>query len=505
MPVQIIPYSFHELAQQIAACTRQDPAIVRKKSHLAYFESYFAYYQTDAITIVVENDYVDHDFMDDYAAYYVRCLLGKYSSTCTRLHFFTKDFSADDLFALASNAPSSLNAISLQEAYLGFIVVRPIPSTFVGRTCLRTYGEDGHRHYPVTRTYEAHLLGLRLTVTSLAFQEQDRIVAACATSALWSVLHGTGVLFHHAIPSPVQITRIATEFYALTGRTFPNHGLYPEQMCGVIRHVGLEPEMVQVKTEELLKATAYAYLRAGIPLLMNSFLHDMDDPDAPSEGHAVGLTGYSFGPYAIPHPTTGTLLCSSKIDKFYVHDDQVGPFARLEFGGPTISMNINGIAPTDVSLTLKSSWIGRNGTRDSVLFNPFMLILPLYNKIRIGIASILNRVFELNDELERLRNMGVGSPRWTKPLEWDVFLCLGHELKANLRDENLLGPDELVSYLNASLPRFLWRARALLDQVPAFELLYDATDIEQGNFLLGLLQYDRDFCGQVFGEPAPTS
>ena len=32
---------------------------------------------------------------------------------------------------------------TLQKNYLGFIVVKPLPSTVVGRTCLKTYDDDG--------------------------------------------------------------------------------------------------------------------------------------------------------------------------------------------------------------------------------------------------------------------------------------------------------------------------------------------------------------------------
>ncbi len=96
---------------------------------------------------------------------------------------------------------------------------------------MKTYPKGKRRHYPATRRYDAHLLGLELAVESLAFQEQDTVAAACATSALWSVLQGTGVLYHHAITSPVEITKNATEHVRDASREFPNYGLYPVQMA----------------------------------------------------------------------------------------------------------------------------------------------------------------------------------------------------------------------------------------------------------------------------------
>ena len=57
-----------------------------------------------------------------------------------------------------------------------------------------------------------------LRVKSLSFQEQDHEVAACATSALWSIFHGTGKMFQHPILSPVEITKVAFEIMPLDTR-----------------------------------------------------------------------------------------------------------------------------------------------------------------------------------------------------------------------------------------------------------------------------------------------
>jgi len=83
--------------------------------------------------------------------------------------------------------------------------------TIIGRTCLKTYGDDGgRRHYSSTQLVTSHLFGIPLQINTLPFQEQDSVVAACATSALWTVFHGSGYLLQHTIPSPVEITKKTT-------------------------------------------------------------------------------------------------------------------------------------------------------------------------------------------------------------------------------------------------------------------------------------------------------
>lgn len=131
---------------------------------------------------------------------------------------------------------------SLQQNYLGFIVVKPLPMTIIGRTCLVTYPKEGgkDRYFPIIRKYNVNLFGINLSVKSLAFQEQDNVVAACAASALWSVLHGTGILFQHSILSPGEITKEATKQLPIETRTFPNKGLSVEQMAHAIQSVNLD-------------------------------------------------------------------------------------------------------------------------------------------------------------------------------------------------------------------------------------------------------------------------
>src|SRR5277367_3606961 len=43
-----------------------------------------------ARTIVIETKYVDGDYLDDYASFYVKCF-EDYPKTCKRLHFFATD------------------------------------------------------------------------------------------------------------------------------------------------------------------------------------------------------------------------------------------------------------------------------------------------------------------------------------------------------------------------------------------------------------------------------
>lgn len=279
---EVHSYDVVTLERVIADKSGSSPEVISKKLHRDYFEGYFDF--ISAKTIVVENDYFDRDYLDDFAGYYVRCF-ERYDRVCTRFHFFSTAFSSKDFSKFLCGDINGISSDSLSESYLGFIVLKPLPQTLIGRTCLKTYPPEGRRHFPITRPYHANLYGLDLTVDSLAFQEQDQVVAACATSALWSVFQGTGLLFQHQILSPFAITEAASERFPVEERTLPNRGLTTAMMVHAIRRLGLEPHLVNVSEEYVLKGTLYAYLRGHIPMILGIELIDTSKKDPRSLGY----------------------------------------------------------------------------------------------------------------------------------------------------------------------------------------------------------------------------
>ena len=128
-------YSIGALKRLLASVSGATPDVVDKKLHTVYLEEYFA--KIGARTVVVEHDYVDRDFLEDFAGYYVRCFR-RYKSRCARLHFFSFAFTNDQFENLLTLDPGTVTGKRLADAYLGFIVVKPLPRTIIGRTCLKT-------------------------------------------------------------------------------------------------------------------------------------------------------------------------------------------------------------------------------------------------------------------------------------------------------------------------------------------------------------------------------
>lgn len=458
--------------------------LILSKQHLLCLEDYFTHIDTK--TIIVEEDYVNRDFLEDYSSYYVRSFK-EYKRSCVRLHFFLNTITEKGFSDILEGQPNGITVSDLQENYQGFMVLKPLPTTIIGKTCLATYEHDNRRHFPVIRSYKANLFGIQLSIDSLAYQEQDSIVAACASSSIWSAFHGTGILFQHSLPSPVEITSWATKYFPFANRHFPNKGLTGEQMAIAIREVGLEPYLYNVQTYDTLKATTYAYLKGKIPVVLGFNIWDTQNnspaqPATHKGKHAVTITGFSIG-----GAISGTFeninnltLTSSKIDKFYVHDDQMGPFARMEFQGNVVHYD-NQQLPC-----IETGWRDSNQGTGNIKASPDIIITPLYHKIRIPFEAVLKSINFFNGlfvpVLGKVPNFSL--------FEWDIFLSDIRDFKKDILDDVNIVPAEKKNILVQKFPKYLWRAIGLIGNNKKIEFVFDATDIDQGSFYHSTVIYD---------------
>lgn len=487
--VEVWSFDTVERAQIIDILSRHpiaDKGYVELKPHVDYLVDY-----CNAIgvkTIVVEPEYVDRDFLEDFAGYYVRCF-ADYSSTCARLHFFNFKFTRRQLNGcLLGKAPKLKDRLQQRDNYLGFVVIKPLPRTIVGRTCLQAYPENGRRHF-VKRDYKVNLYGIELvTRGTLAFQEQDHAAAACATSALWSAFQGTSIVFNHHIPSPVEITKAALSRFPMAERGLPNSGLHDIQIANGIRSVGLDPVPFNIDPHKVSEAIltiqdiTYAYLKCGIPALLGVRLLGL--PDNP--GHAVAVTGFSLGLAApTPRGKTGFLLRSSRIDKIYAHDDGIGPFARMALQTP------GSTGPG--SLMLTTNWRDEKGILGNVFAIPDIILVPVYHKVRIPYNSVLESVISFDAWIEELAKKHF--KLFSERLEWDIYLTTVNDLKIEIERDLPIRGAYRKAVLQQPMPRFMWRATARVQGQPVLDLLFDATDIDQGSFFTRAIEYD---CGLAY-------
>ncbi len=288
--------------------------------------------------MVVESPYVDRHYLEEFTGYYATSLRPP-PSKVGRIHFLTEAFAEDWLTTLLATAATDYEGVSkrLATSYLGFMVVRPIPAAPVGRTVLRPYARQGGRCFGPERSQNrAHLGGVEIAFEGVPFQQQDQGVAACATTALWSALAKVARNDGIRPSTPLTVTESATRHLA-SGRVFPSGGLDLQQMVAAIRSVGYSPHAFKPEGEHgLFRAALSTYVRSGIPVILQVRFEDDDD------SHAIAVVGLRENEPAedvtliseVSVEIEGTVLRFAPVTRLYVHDDRLGPYARMKFVQP---------------------------------------------------------------------------------------------------------------------------------------------------------------------------
>lgn len=159
-----------------------------------------------ALSVLVEDDYLDRDFSEAYSAYY-STTFRRHSKLCTRLLFFADDISFVNTTTDAEELSNQLEASS----FLGQVVLRPISQAPVSHALLAAPpAPANHEGYLLVRSkHTSHVWGAELSVEGVPMTQQDSRVGACAQATIWVAARH----FHHRHRGPwlstVSITRAA--------------------------------------------------------------------------------------------------------------------------------------------------------------------------------------------------------------------------------------------------------------------------------------------------------
>lgn len=491
---EILPYSIDVVCASINDFTDTPISIIKRKPFIGYLNSYIKHFskEKDDISILIEKQYIDRSYIQDYSAYYVKCF-NHYKRDCVRIHFF--NCNQNELKNINNfDELSEEKEISLIRQYLGFIVIRPIPSTFIARACLKRYEnpEDNQRHYIISRVVKTHLLGLEFSVETVPFIEQDRVLSVCATSALWSFFNAHLNVDKNQIPSPYQITTTAINMNAMSvvSPDQMDSGLTIDMMCNCLKAMGLVPQFFEIKEQNksFFYELIHVFVSSGIPVVLGLTVFDKKPNEELRKSggkglHAVVVLGDELGD-EINFPKKDFKISTSaeKLAKLYIHDDRIGPYARLEYN------ESNWILPYDEQIS--------NAVHNTEYYEPTDIIIGLYPKIRLPFATVWNFAYYLN---ENIRTLFESHPDLDKrevkivkdgfnAIFWDFKLEDGSDLKKRIRKtENLYESKERL--LGLSLPHYCWIVKAYIRNQLLFEVVLDATDVSQGKYLVDVLFY----------------
>ncbi len=430
-----------------------------RSTHGSYLLDYLDHHE--AKTVVVEEEYVDRDFLIDYAYFYSRSFKPINRFT-TRYHFFDFPFTEAD-FNGYLEAGDQDTIDMLNKGYIGFVVIKPIQKSIkgkrdldlVGRTILRPYEEwEGKdRRVFVKYKHKVSLFGITLELDSLPFQTQDAAVGACATAALWVSMFPLKELFGIRPQSPVEITEKSNAFPS-TYRNFPSEGLTVMQILDFMKKVGLDAESIKIMSDfrdiedqpqckvELSEVSNIirSYINCGLPIIAQ--LRMEKKSSAEPAYHAAVISGYRQNEY-------------NEITELYVHDDGIGPYHHVK--------------PLEGFFKWENDWIkGEDSKYSAVYVQQFMI--PIYTKMRLTFVKMLA---QYKEGMPTIRKQG---------LEPELFLTLLNPYKKYLLGKKFTKKTKI---LTDKFPRFLWvirsidRNRFIPDQGSLIisDELYDATSV----------------------------
>lgn len=337
-------------------------------------------------TVIVENHYIDHVFMQDDVVYYVRSLRS-YPNYTKRAHFFSKSFDDTywhEMIGRAGDGEYLEIQKTLQSWYIGFSIIRPLPGSPVGRTVLPAKAPNAPSEtcssFMTTRTHKVHLAGISLHLDGVPFQSQDQGVSACATTALWSALDCVAATEEITVSSPASITESATRYPLQEGRRFPTEGLTVRQICEATRAAGFSPLVIRSNSaagnsvaDDALQIFSYA--RSGFsPVLA------LDPAEDDGPGHAVCCVGLRKGPTK-PQTDPGYQFreASSGLRGLYIHDDRLGPYAFAKLSPLTDSES------REIRTCIAIEWPDAKPVDDWILH---AIVIPVPQKLRLTISGL---------------------------------------------------------------------------------------------------------------------
>ncbi len=444
-----------------------------------------------ARAVMIEPNYFDRDYLSEFTAFYATSSAG-YPNICRRVHYFAADITRERFEMAVGGDRESL--LELEHSYLGHVILRPIPGAPIGRTVLKVYADDQGisagtpRVMEPARRYEAHVAGVTLPVSGLAWQQQDSAVGSCATVALWSMLHSSAFDDHHAIPATAQITASAHWAAPNGNRVFPaTAGLHISQMLEVIKGHNLAPVVIsgdQHPDDEFSRARfctlVGSFVRSGYPVLVNGWLEE--DERSP---HAVCIVGFRT-PALATVPDGEAMLADENLEVVYVHDDNLGPNARFRIDDSRGSVSLVPEAPPPRGA---GAWPTQNPTQTYHPITPTEIVVAVHQELRTDPLELQRAAIEyaswLPSALEHEANergvlestgMIVGS-RFIRLREYveDVLAVTLRERPPEVLSQARLAIWEQV----APMSLHIGLVRVSLGTQPMMDILFDTSDSDR--------------------------
>lgn len=375
----------------------------------------------DDLFSIVEFPYVDKVYRDSFYSYFSSKHMN-YQRDCIRVSLFSEELSLEDL----------TNFELLKSSYLGYFIIRPLKSAFLGRALIspKAFKENGFKVCLCSN--ESMVLGHKIQVQGFPHSSQDGETITCAETTIWGLMDYFGnkyAEYSPALPSKI----ISTLKSVSMERQLPSKGLNVKQISYTLREFGFGTKIYSEKEygPELFNIID-TYIESGIPVILAL--------ESSNFGHAITCVGKKEKeiqwdtikdvPFEFRGDKRSYYDASTFPNEYVVQDDNLFPYEVINLGNP-----------------------GANYPEGSEEFNEYKIdsiVVPLYPKIylEVDVAKALvfsvlqNTVFGFDFGKDFVLRLLLGSSRSFKK----------HIMSSNI-DTNLK-----FEILKLRTPKFIWIA-----------------------------------------------
>ena len=416
-------------------------------------------------------------------------------------------------FAILNKSKNDKKGEQIWNSYLGYITIRPLGGSPFGTFLLSPYPyiENFRKRYynSTLDNFRFDVFGEQIKLPSLAFQQQDKAVGACATFAIWCCFHKLRQLYKINLPSPYEITKKAGISQIHSESLFPTAGLDGYQVVSVFEESKLRTESFSFEkkslTQNLLRELIYAYNKCGIPILLG---YEFDDKSKKYDGnHIVTIVGYRLnhliGGKASKQPkkkltnifkrigkkqnrTIG--LFAHDIMRFYTHNDELGPYSKVDFEDEF----------NNDSCRIRTFQLDGE---DFAIAKPTALWIPVENTIKVKYENVLNAVQNFGafilESIESIEDI--------ESLKWDIHLSLAVDYKQEFSDiefevQYLIDLKRKIRY--TSYPKYIWVV-SLIEQdedsneFNHIDVIYDASSLPNENCIFQINCFNKELSERI--------
>jgi uncharacterized protein (DUF2164 family) len=221
-------------------------------------------------------------------------------------------------------------------------------------------------------------------------------------------------------------------------------------------------------SNEYLKKIVNAYAPVGIPLILIVNVPFQNDKGQDEyDLHAIVVSGHKMVKPKLISPGNTTSWMSDNIEKIYAHDDQYGPFVRIDLKD---------------KCELITEWtIDDKHNRSTFVSN---VVVPLYPKIRIAYDDIEKLVFGLDTLLTLFFDKQIRAD-----LVWDVRIVLSENYKTEIKSIDSFPTKQKLNILTQSMPKHIWVASCYIGQYKLIDFVFDATGINSAMLGTNIISY----------------